>query len=151
MTALTMDLGERRFAVQEHRDLAFGLAEVDDTIERATDLSTTDLWARLHRTRNWIEHELRPHVAWEEASLYPRIDELAGTPWATRFARSEHRQIETLAAELDADSEHLLEHRTPRFSADAIAHLSAIRTLIGGHLEREERFLLPLLDRDEAG
>lgn len=146
MTALTMDVSERRFAVHEHRDLTYGLSDIEDTVERATELSATDLWARLHRTLTWIEHDLRPHIAWEDAVLYNRIDELAGTPWATRFARAEHRQIEALASALDADGERLLDHRTPRFCADVIADLSAIRALIGGHVEREERLLLPLLD-----
>ena len=148
MTALTMDVSERRFAVHEHRDLAFGLAEMDDAIERATELSVTDLWARLYRILTWIEHDLRPHIAWEDAWLYARIDERTGTPWATRSARAEHRQIEALATALDADVERLLEHRTPRFAADAIAHLSAIRAVVGGHVEREERLLLPVLDAD---
>jgi hemerythrin-like domain-containing protein len=148
MTAMTMDVSERSFAVHEHRDLAFGLAEMDDAIERATELSATDLWARLYRIMTWIEHDLRPHIAWEDAWLYARIDERAGTAWATRSARAEHRQIEGLATALEADMERLLDHRTPRFAADAIAHLSAIRAVIGGHLEREERLLLPLLEPD---
>jgi hypothetical protein len=151
MTTLTMDVSERRFAVHEHRDLAFGLSDIEDTVARATELSATDLWARLHRTLTWIEHDLRPHLAWEEGILYRRIDELAGTPWATRFARAEHRQIETVATQLQADAERLLEHRTPRFCTDAIADLSAIRAVIGGHVEREERLLLPLLAGGEAG
>lgn len=148
MTTLTSDVSERRFAVHEHRDLAFGLSDIADTVARATELSATDLWARLHRTLTWIEHDLRPHIAWEDAILYGRIDDAAGTPWATRFARAEHRQIETLAMALDADAERLLEHRTPRFCADAIADLSAIRAVIGGHVEREEWLLLPLLETD---
>ena len=146
MTAPTMDVSERRFAVHEHRDLFHGLADIEDTVSRATELSATDLWARLHRTLSWIEHDLRPHIAWEDAVLYGRIDERAGTPWATRLARAEHRQIETIAAALDADAERLLQHRTPRHCADAVADLSAIGAIIGGHVEREERLLLPLLD-----
>ena len=152
MTTQTLDASERRFAVHEHRDLAFGLSDMEDTVARATELSATDLWARLHRTLTWIEHDLRPHIAWEDAMLYGRIDERAGTPWATRFARAEHRQIEAIATALEADAERLLEHRTPRFCTDAIADLSAIRALIGGHVEREERILLPMLETDgEAG
>jgi hemerythrin-like domain-containing protein len=152
MTIVTADMSERRFAVHEHRDLAFGLSDIEDTVARATELSASDLWARLHRTLTWIEHDLRPHIAWEDAVLYGRFDERAGTPWATRPARAEHRQIETLASTLDADAERLLEHRTPRFCTDAIADLSAIRAVIGGHVEREERLLLPLLDEaSEAG
>ena len=149
MTTLTTDVSERRFAMQEHRDLRLGIADIEDTVARATELSATDLWARLHRTCSWIEHDLKPHIVWEDAVVYGRIDERSGTPWATRFARAEHRQIELLATALDADAARLLEHRTPRFCADAIADLSAIAAVIGGHVEREERLLLPLLDEGE--
>ena len=43
----------------------------------------------------WLEHELKPHLAWEDRWLYPQLDEIAGTPWATRLPRFEHRQIES--------------------------------------------------------
>ena len=147
MTAQTIvDDGEGRFAIQEHRALASQLAYIADTVERAPDWSATDLWARLHRTMVWLEQDLRPHIAWEEATLYARIDELAGTPWATRTERAEHRQIERLIAMLGADSAHWLEHRTPRTCAEVVAHLSAIGAVVTGHVEREERLLLPLLE-----
>ena len=35
---------------------------------------------------------------------------------------------------------------TPASDAEMVAHLSAIRALIAAHVEREERFLLPLFD-----
>ena len=147
MTAQTIvDDGESRFAIHEHRMLARDLAYIAETVERATDWSATDLWSRLHRTMGWLQHDLRPHITWEETTLYARIDELAGTPWATRMARAEHRQIEGLIAMLGADSERWLEHRTPRTCAEVVAHLSAIGAVVTGHIEREERLLLPLLE-----
>jgi iron-sulfur cluster repair protein YtfE (RIC family) len=147
MTAQTVvEAGEGRFAAHEHRDLSYGLASIADTVERSTDLSSTDLWARLHRTLRWLGGDLRPHITWEEAALYPLIDGKARTPWATRIARAEHRQIEALIAALEVDSNRWLAHRTPRTCAEAVAHLSAIHAVIAGHMEREERLLLPLLE-----
>lgn len=137
---------EGRFAAQEHRDLARGLAHIGETVERCTELSSDQLWARLHHALGWLARDLRPHLAWEEAMLYPQLDQLAGTPWATKTARCEHRQIETLIAALESDSTRWLGHATPRTNADAVAHLSAIRAVIAMHVEGEERLLLPLLD-----
>ena len=85
-------------------------------------------------------------MAWEDRWLYPQLDEIAGTPWATKFARVEHRQIEAMIAGLEADSERWLGHATPHTCAEVVQHLSALRAVIGGHVEREERLLLPLLD-----
>jgi iron-sulfur cluster repair protein YtfE (RIC family) len=138
--------GEARFAAREHRDLTVGLAHIGETIERSRDLSSAELWARLHHTLGWLERELKPHLLWEDTWLYPQFDEFAGTPWATRQAHFEHRQIEALIAGLEADSTRWLGRSTPQTDADMVSHLSAIRAVIVAHMEREERFLMPLLE-----
>jgi hemerythrin-like domain-containing protein len=147
MTAQTVvEDGEGRFAAHEHRDLAVGLAHIGETIERSRDLTSGELWARLHHALGWLEHELKPHLIWEDTWLYPQFDELAGTPWATKSPRFEHRQIEAVIAALETDSARWLGRSTPQTDADVVSHLSAIRALIAAHIEREERFLLPLLE-----
>ena len=151
MTAqIIFEDGEGRFAAHEHRDLAVGLAYIGETIEGSRAFTSAELWARLHHTIGWLRHELRPHVAWENAWLYPELDAIAGTPWATKLPRFEHRQIEAGIAALEADSVRWLGHSTPQSDADMVAHLSAIRALIGAHIEREDRFLLPLLEDRRA-
>jgi len=151
MTAQIMvEDGEGRFAAHEHRDLAVGLAYIGDTIERSREFSSAELWARLHHTMGWLERELQPHLVWEDTWLYPDLDAIAGTPWATKLPRYEHRQIEAGIAALAADSVRWLGHATPQTDAEMVAHLSAIRALIGAHIEREDRFLLPLLEDRRA-
>ena len=146
MTAHLMTAGESRFEAQEHRDLALGLTRIEELIGRAPELGSEALWARLHDTLRWLDREVRPHMAWEDRWLYPQFDEIAGTPWATRSAHAEHRQIETMIATLEADSERWLARATPHTCAEVVQHLSAIRAVIATHVEREERLLLPLLD-----
>ena len=138
--------GESRFEAQEHRDLTVGLSRIDDLIEHAAGLDSDALWARLHDARHWLDQEVRPHMAWEDRWLYPHLDEIAGTPWATRSAHMEHRQIERMIATFETDSERWLGHATPATRSEIVAHLGAIRVTIATHVEREERLLLPLLD-----
>ncbi len=147
MTARTV-VAERegRFAAQEHRQLSVGLVGIGDTIERSSGLTSQELWADAHRAIGWLERELKPHIIWEDSWLYPQLDELAGTPWATKLMHFEHRQIEALVAALESDSERWLRRSTRRTDADLVAHLCAIRALVAAHIEREERFLLPLLE-----
>ena len=138
--------GESRFEAQEHRDLTLGLTRIEDLIEHAADLGSDALWARLHDTLRWLDREVRPHMAWEDRWLYPHLDEIAGTPWATRSAHMEHRQIERMIATLEADSERWLGHATPATRTEILQHLGAVRVVMATHVEREERLLLPLLD-----
>ena len=149
-TYLSVDDAKGRFAAQEHRDLAVGLAHIDETIESARELTSAALWARLHHTLGWLKHEVEPHLAWEGTTLYPELDRIAGTPWATRLPRFEHNQIERAMAGLEKDSAGWFGRVTPQTDADIVAHLSAIRALIAAHIEREDRFLLPLLDQRGA-
>ena len=74
-TMTTQSIGdtERRFAAHEHRDLALGLAYIGETIERSRAFSSTELWARLHHTMGWLEHELRPHLTWEATVALPGV------------------------------------------------------------------------------
>ena len=137
---------EGRFLAQEHRELAAGLAQIGEVIERSSELTSPELWAGLHRALGWLERELKPHLKWEDRWLYPQLDELAGTPWATKLLHFEHRQIESQIGALEADSERWLNRSTPRGNAELVAHLSAVRALITAHVEREDRFLLPLLE-----
>jgi hypothetical protein len=82
------------FEAHEHRDLALGLAQMAETIETATDLTPDALRARLRIAQAWLARDVLPHITWEETFLYPMMDQVAGTSWATRSARLEHRQIE---------------------------------------------------------
>jgi hemerythrin-like domain-containing protein len=87
-------------------------------------------------------------MAWEEAMLYPEIDLRAGTPWATRVSRFDHQQMRELAAKLRA-GQHELGHRTASDpQADVRCRLFALEALLRAHVEREERFLIPLLGDD---
>ena len=149
-THIVVEDGEGRFAAHEHRDLSAGIAYIGETIERSRDFTSAELWARLHHTMGWLEHELKPHLTWENTWLYPELDAIAGTPWATKLPRFEHHQIGAVIAGLEADSARWLGHSTPQTDADVVCHLSAVRALIAAHIEREDRFLLPLLDDRSA-
>ena len=97
---------------------------------------------------DWFDHVLEPHLAWEESWLYPEIDARAGTPWATRSARFDHQQVRLVVERLRDDRRHLDD-------VDAVARLPELRcrlfsleALLRAHIEREERFLIPLLTED---
>ena len=79
--------------------------------------------------------------------MYPEIDARTGTPWATRAARFDHQQVRAMSAMLRDDRQSLTriddafeQHGRLRY------HLFGLEALLRAHIEREERFLIPLLD-----
>jgi hemerythrin-like domain-containing protein len=134
------------FTEHEHRDLARGLNQIHDVAceigRRATPNLSVDVLGVLH----WLDTTLEPHAAWEEAWLYPQLDTLTGTPWATRSARYDHQQIRDMGARLRADQHNLANGVTGDDHAEVRCHLFALEALLRSHIDREERFLIPLLN-----
>jgi len=136
------------FAEHEHRDLVRGINRIHDVACEIGRRSTLELSVRVLGVLQWLDSTLEPHIAWEEAWLYPEIDARTGTPWATRAARFDHQQLRDMAARLRAD-QHLLSGRSSGDQhAEARCHLFGLEALLRAHIEREERFLIPLLDDD---
>ena len=95
------------FAEHEHRDLARGINRIHDVACEVGQAATPELSVHLLEVLDWLDSTLAPHIAWEEAWLYPEIDARIGTPWATRAARFDHRQIREMATHLRADHDLL--------------------------------------------
>ena len=106
------------FAEHEHIDLVRGIQRIHDIACQVGCVPTDRTVRRPVDVWHWIDGTLEPHIAWEEAWLYPEIDARTDSPWATRAARFDHRQIRGIAAELRADQVALRTNRpsatTPR-------------------------------------
>ena len=138
---------ERAFVEHEHRELVPGLNQIHDVACSVGSMPTPELIRKLGDVLAWVEGVLRPHAAWEETWLYPELDERAGTPWATRLLHFEHQQIREMIGRVADDHAHVLE--SGHISGDDPSircHLFGLEALLRAHVEREERFLLPLLD-----
>lgn len=138
------------FAEHEHRDLARGIDRIHDVASEIGHRPTSELSVRVLDVLRWLDGTLEPHIAWEEAWLYPEIDARVGTPWATRGARFDHRQIRDMAARLRADHHVQSGSHAGNLHAEALWHLFWLEALLRAHLEREERYLMPLLDEDRS-
>lgn len=136
------------FAEHEHRDLARGINRIHDVACEVGRRPTPELSVHVVEILRWLDVALEPHIAWEESWLYPEIDARLGTPWATRAARFDHRQLREMAARLRADHHLLNSRETGDPQTEARCHLFSLEALLRAHIEREERFLIPLLDDD---
>ena len=139
------------FAEHEHRDLVRGINRIHEVACEVGQGLSSELADHLLGILQWLDLVLEPHVAWEETWLYPEIDARTGTPWATRAARFDHRQIREMAARLRADESLVNRPPTGDRHGDVRCHLFGLEALVRAHIEREERYLIPLLDDARPG
>lgn len=137
---------EHAFAEHEHRDLAPGIDQIHDVARVVGSITARDLSIALLDVVDWVHAILEPHAAWEDAWLYPGIDHRAGTPWATKLMTFEHQQILEVARKLEADRELFRREPDRDQVVELRGHLFGLEALLRAHIEREDRFLIPLLE-----
>ncbi len=136
----------KAFTEHEHRDLAAGVNRIHDVACSIGTSATPDISIHVLDVLQWLDTTLEPHMAWEDGWLYPQIDRRTSTPWATRAARFDHQQVRTMVARIRADRESLGRHRELDRHDELRCHLFGLEALLRAHIEREERFLIPILD-----
>jgi len=134
------------FEEHEHRGLVRGINHIHEVACEIGHLTSMELSTHVLGVLAWLEGVLDPHVAWEEGWLFPEIDARTGTPWATRAARFDHQQLRSATGRLRADQTLLSDHATGAQQAETRCHLFGLEALLRAHIEREERFLVPLLN-----
>jgi iron-sulfur cluster repair protein YtfE (RIC family) len=135
----------RTFVDHEHQELRSAVEWVHEVTEGMSSMPVDQRSESLRRVLHWVDVDLKPHMAWEESWLFPNIDDGAMPHWATGLVRFDHRQIA-------AQAERLRAHRAfggPIPSGDVsrlVADLAGFEALMRAHIEREERFVMPLLE-----
>lgn len=147
MTGIPVNaLAEHAFVAHEHAEVARGLDDIHEIARFRGSVSSPDVAGALREVVRWLDDVLEPHAAWEDGWLYPEIDRRAGTPWATRLMTFEHGQIRELGERLRRELLLLREEHGTDLAMDVRGILIGLETLVRAHVERETRFLLPLLD-----
>jgi iron-sulfur cluster repair protein YtfE (RIC family) len=137
---------ERRIISREHRDLEHVVARIESTAELAGNLAARDLATALRILLDDIEKHFLPHLEWEETWYFAEVDKIAGTPWATKLLRFEHRQFRVLVERLEADWLALRHEPSHRQLVDLRARLYGLHAITTTHFQQEEQYLMPVLD-----
>jgi iron-sulfur cluster repair protein YtfE (RIC family) len=148
--AVPADLIEGRFLAEEHRRLRDGLAVLQDSIAACHQLTRPEVMDRVARTLAWLRRDLLAHASWEDAWLYPRLDQQADTAWATRALGMQHEQIRELAIQLEKAFETAHERWSTDVAFNLATALARLDALISSHVAQEERFIPSLLEYAEA-
>jgi len=141
-------IAERAFEEREHRELVPGIDRIHCVAGAVGTITAPDLCLALLDVVDWIDEVLAPHAAWEDAWLYPEFDRRAGTAWATSLMSYEHHQILELGRKVVDDRERLRTDPSRAEQGELRGHLFALEAVLRAHIEREQRFLIPLLRSD---
>jgi iron-sulfur cluster repair protein YtfE (RIC family) len=133
------------FAEGQHRELIRGINRIHDVGCEFGHRPTPVLALEILAVLDWLHGVLEPHMAWEETSLYPEIDRRAGSSWATRAARIEHRRLRELGARLRADRTLLTGGSQPDRRCEVLSDLFGLEALLRAHIEVEEGSLFRVL------
>jgi iron-sulfur cluster repair protein YtfE (RIC family) len=140
--------GVRSFAEHEHEELARGIERIHEVVADLPSISVDRIAGRVDGVIRWLDETLQPHMSWEDTWLFPQIDERAQTPWATKLVRFDHRQIVRQAQHLAMHRRALVGGPSHEATAEIRTDLIGLEALLRANLEREEEFLLPLLDQE---
>jgi hypothetical protein len=147
--ATAADSIEVQLLENEHQRVCAGLANLQEAIGRAHAASRVEAIDGAVRTIGWLRRDLLPHAAWEEAWLYPHLDAVATTPWATRALRLEHEQIREVAAALEREFVAAEARWSTEQAYRLVVALTRLDSLISAHLAQEQWLVRPLLDREK--
>jgi hemerythrin-like domain-containing protein len=149
--AIAADAIEVDLLEHEHRRIRDGLASLQEGIAAAHNLTRSGSVDRAVRTLGWLRRDVLPHAAWEEAWLFPHLDSIAGTPWATRALRLEHDQIRELATALEAEFAAAEARWTAEEAYRLVVAMTRLEAVVSAHLAQEQWFVRPLLERADSG
>lgn len=136
------------FAEHEHEELVAGIDRIHELAEELAGLPADRTSATVAKVLRWVDETLKPHMAWEESWLCPQIDDRAQPSWVTRLVQFDHRQIAHQADRLRTHPSHLDGGPTRETVTQMFRDLLGLETLLRANLEREEHFLMPLLEGD---
>jgi hypothetical protein len=139
----------RSFVEHEHQELVAGIDRIHEVACELPTLSINQMSVRIGGVLRWVDQTLRPHMVWEEEWLFPTIDERARTPWATRLIRFDHRQIAQQAERIALHRGAIAHGPSSESTTQIRSDLFALEALVRANVEREESFLLPLLEIEE--
>jgi hemerythrin-like domain-containing protein len=138
---------EAVFARHEHDELRDGLDQLMVAARAVMSTACPDIAPRVRPIEVWLTKVLIPHVVWERAVIFPEVDDLSGNVWPTAVMAFDHMQIERAARVIEREVVDLSGRTaTSDDRAQVYEHVIGLEALIRAHLEREDEFLLPILD-----
>ena len=130
--------------LDEHKELYPHVEAILRTADQIGDSSVAALCPELEEILDFLAGHLRPHARAEEAALYPAVQELLGSPAATRTMARDHVEVGRYIDELTA----LLAGELTSAQMKPLRRvLYGVYALLVVHFAKEEEVYLPILEQ----
>ena len=141
MTTLTQPLKDEHKELYPHiESLKLAGISVHGTLNQAS----LDL---IDEAYEFLSTHLLPHAQAEEAALYPVVQKVMGSPYATATMSRDHVEVERLTRELAELRGQISTNEIGAKQANELKRvLYGLYTLVKVHFAKEEEVYLPLLD-----
>lgn len=136
---------ELGYLVHEHRELRHALERLPQVAHGAGGHVRHDLGTQLATIGEWLEHDVLPHLRWEERVFHPEVEWLAGLDPMLVQDRAEHDRGAVLVGRLTALRHAIAHEATPGQGIEARSIVEALHKLLLAHVDREDRLIRSLL------
>lgn len=141
MTTLTQPLRD------EHKELFPNVDRIRQVAESIGEVTVTELRRGVEAVYDFLANHLKPHAEAEEAALYPVVQQVLGSPDATKTMSRDHVEVGRYIEELAALKANLSDPLPPVQAAALRRVLFGVYALLKVHFAKEEEVYLPILDR----
>ena len=126
----------------EHRELIPHIEQILKVADSLPDAPLEQIRDGVQQVYEFLAYHLIPHAQAEEAALYPVVQQVLGSPEATRTMSRDHVEVGRYVEELD----RLRQDLSPRNIKSLQRVLYGVYALVKVHFAKEEEVYLPILD-----
>jgi len=126
----------------EHKELIPHIEQILKVADSLPDAPQEQLREGVREVYEFLAYHLIPHAQAEEAALYPVVQQVLGSPEATRTMSRDHVEVGRYVEELDRLRQDLSSRNTKSLQRV----LYGVYALVKVHFAKEEEVYLPILD-----
>jgi iron-sulfur cluster repair protein YtfE (RIC family) len=131
----------------EHKELFPNVDRIRQVAESIGEAPVTELRRGVEEVYDFLANHLKPHAEAEDAALYPVVQQVLGSPDATKTMSRDHVEVGRYIEELAALKADLSDPLTSSQATALRRVLFGVYALVKVHFAKEEEVYLPILDQ----
>lgn len=132
----------------EHKELFPHVDRIRQVAELIGTVSIGEVRTGVEEVYDFLANHLKPHAEAEDATLYPVVQQMLGSPEATKTMSRDHMEVGRYIEELAVLKAELTGEPLMPAQATALQRvLFGVYGLVKVHFAKEEEVYLPILDK----